>query len=297
MSKGIHIVTRRSDVPVRQPLVIQSRHQRRILFVVPWGQRTYLGTTDAPYEGDPGLSGVTAEDEEELLGLVARVLPTASLSRNRIVSAWSGVRPLVREGSGRGAADTVELSRSHKIVEGEHGVLGIVGGKLTTYRSMAEEVVDLVCERLLRAWPGDRAQPSACTTHLVPVIPGDTLSDRELAEPLRADLARRHGTRRALRVRAEAEPASARLLIDDLPFRWVEIEHALAHEGCTHLDDILRRRLPIALKDTRLGAGVARRVGELLVDRTGGSEADVRDELDRYREAVARETGRTVELG
>jgi len=292
LSKGIHIVMRWDDVPVRRPVVVQSRRQRRILFVVPWGRRTYLGTTDAPFEGDPGQSGVTVEDEDELLGLVGRLLPSAPLRRDRIVSAWSGVRPLVRGMARKHTGDTVELPRTHRVVETEEGVLGIVGGKLTTFRSMAEDLVNRACERLRRDWPEGRPLPRACSTHELPLLPGERLGPRELQDPLLGDLALRHGPN----ARMLASRVLARPVVDELPFRWVEIEQAVLYEGCANLDDVLRRRLPIALKDTRRGGGVARRVAEQLVDARGGNEADVREQIVRYRAVVELETRRPVEL-
>jgi glycerol-3-phosphate dehydrogenase len=285
LSKGIHIVMRTEHIAVARPVVVQAQQQRRILFVVPWGKRTYLGTTDSPYEGDPGDSGVTSDDERELLGLVGRIFSGANLSQENIVSAWSGVRPLVRPpGAGD---DTVELSRSHRIVENEHGVLGIVGGKLTTYRAMAEETVD----RAIRRLPHAAFNP--CKTAERPLVSGEALSPAELADPLIADLALRHGPlSRVLALRVREAPSLGEPLVEDLPYRWVEVEHALSHEGCTHLDDLLRRRLPLALKDERLGGSVARKVATKLVEARGGNQADVDAELERYRHEIVQETRR-----
>jgi glycerol-3-phosphate dehydrogenase len=111
LSRGIHIVLRSADLPIRQPVVVQAAKERRILFVVPWGARTYLGTTDSAYEGDPGASGVTMADADELFALIGRVLPSEHLRPDRIVSAWSGVRPLVRAASA-GAADPPSSCRA-----------------------------------------------------------------------------------------------------------------------------------------------------------------------------------------
>lgn len=289
LSKGTHIVVRSRDAPVRQPLVIQARAQRRILFAVPWGTRTYLGTTDSAYEGDPGTSGVTRDDEDEILGLVGRILPGARLEREAIVSTWSGVRPLVRaEGD-----DTVELSRKHRIVERDDGVLAIVGGKLTTYRSMAEELVDDVVAKLLPSWPEGRARPVGCTTHVRPLVPGDPLDADELDDPVLADLNPRHGPlARALDRRGRA----GEKLVHDLPYRWCEVDHAIAHEGVCHVIDIVRRRLPLVLTDPSQGGAIARRVAVRLVDAQGGDANDIEAELERYREEVRIETGRLPQV-
>jgi glycerol-3-phosphate dehydrogenase len=288
LSKGIHIVMRAQDVPVRQPLVIQAREQRRILFVVPWGARTYLGTTDAPYVGDPGRSGVTETDEDELLEQVGRLLPGARLRRDAIVSAWSGVRPLVRS-EGASGNDTAELSRKHRVVERDDGVLGIVGGKLTTYRAMAEELVDAVVAKLPKTARG--ARPGPCITDRVALVPGELPDAQALLDPVIADLVARHGPA-ASELAAHANAKNRSRIVDDLPYRWCEVDHAIAHEGVVHAIDIVRRRLPLVLTDVALGGRVIHEIARRLVDARGGSQADIDAELERYLEDVRTETRR-----
>ncbi len=288
LSRGIHVVLRSADLPLRQPVVVQAAKERRILFVVPWGARTYLGTTDTAYEGDPGASGVTTADADELFALIGRILPSQGLRHDRIVSAWSGVRPLVRAASAESGDSTVELSRSHRIVETETGVLALVGGKLTTYRAMAEEAVDRVQAQL-----GDDLP--RCATHRRPLVPGTPLDPAELGMPHVAELAHRHGPfARELAARIARDPGLGERLVPDLPYLWAEVDHAIAAEGCVHLEDILRRRLPLALTDGELGVRVARPIAELLISAWGGSGRDVDEEIDRYRELMLRETGRTL---
>ncbi len=291
LSKGIHVVMRASDVPIRQPLVVQVPGGKRIVFVIPWGTRTYLGTTDSAYEGDPGASGVDESDYDELFPLIRRILPTVQLTRDRVVSAWSGVRPLVRGTSKR---STVVISRRHRLVENDAGIIGLVGGKLTTYRAMAEEAVDHVIPDLRRAAPERRL--AACETDQRPLVSGAPLCAAELCDPLLADLAPRHGpAARELAARARAQPELLGRLVEDLPYRWVEVDQAIRFEGSCHLDDILRRRLPLALTDARHGGGVARRIAERVIDARGGSGRDVDEEIDRYRERLLRETGYDLE--
>ena len=296
-SKGIHLVVRWEDAPVKQPVVVQVRGERRILFVVPWGSRTYLGTTDTSYSGDPGQSGVSEDDEAQVLELCGRVLNGARLSPDRIVSAWSGVRPLVRSGRPK-RGGTEELARTHRVVENQDGVFALVGGKLTTYRAMAEEMVDKVVERLRR--DGRPREVAPCSTHRVPLVEAAPLSPEELADPLVADLAERHGpTARRMRERVAADPRLGDRLVPDLPYRQVEIDWAVQHEGCTHLDDLLRRRLPLALTDLRLGGGVAREVATALVRarEQAGESGSVQAELERFADLVRVETRRRPDFG
>ncbi|MBK9757756.1 MAG: glycerol-3-phosphate dehydrogenase/oxidase [Nannocystis sp.] len=288
LSRGIHIVLKAADLPLRQPVVVQAAKERRILFVVPWGARTYLGTTDTAYEGDPGASGVTTADADELFRMIGRILPSQGLRHDHIVSAWSGVRPLVRAASAAGGDSTVELSRSHRIVETETGVFALVGGKLTTYRAMAEEAVDKVEAALGLHLP-------RCSTHRLPLVPGRPLTPAELGMPHMAELAGRHGPfARELAARITREPALGERLIADLPYLWAEVDHAIAAEGCVHIEDILRRRLPLALTDGELGIHVARPIAERLVAAWGRPASAVDEEIERYRELMHRETGRSL---
>jgi glycerol-3-phosphate dehydrogenase len=121
------------------------------------------------------------------------------------------------------------------------------------------------------------------------------LSADELDEPLLGDLAPRHGPyARRLVEHIAGDPASGQRLLDDLPYRWAEIDHAIAYEGVVHLEDLMRRRIPLGLTDAELGVKVARTVAQRLVDAWGGSATDVKAELERYRQAMAVETGRVL---
>lgn len=295
-SKGVHVVLRAEDVPVDRPVVVQAPgDSRRILFVVPWGTRTYVGTTDTPYEGDPRGCGVVEQEELELLSTIRRVMPNARLEPDAIISTWAGVRPLVRpEGV---VGDSVELSRKHRIVHGESGALGLVGGKLTTFRAMAEEVVDEVVRRLRPRWPEGRATPRPCSTAEALLVPLDPPTAQERADPLFADLYPRHGpAARLLAARARAIPELQARIVPDLPYRRIELEHAVTHEGAQHVSDVLRRRIPLALTDPALGGAVAREVAQRLVGARGGDGVEVEDELERYRDEVQRETRRVPRI-
>ena len=296
-SKGVHVVLRASDVPVERPVVVQAPGDaRRILFVVPWGARTYVGTTDTPYEGDPGSAGVLEAEETELLDTIRRVMPGATLRPESVLSAWAGVRPLVRPEGAR--SGSVEVSRKHRVVQGKHGALGLVGGKLTTFRAMAEEVVDLVVARLREAWPEDRPAPAPCSTADAPLVAGAPLSEAERDDPLLADLWTRHGPRaRVLAARVREDDDLHARIVPDLPYRRVELRHALEAEGALHVSDVLRRRVPLVLTDADLGASVAREVATALVDARGGQAAEIEDELERYRDEVVRETRRAPRIG
>lgn len=292
LSKGIHVVLRASDCPVRAPVVVQTPGQRRILFAVPWGSRTYLGTTDSAYEGDPGRSQVSEAEEDEVLDIVRRVLPKARLGRDSIISTWSGVRPLVRP-PGVDPNDTVELARSHRIVRGEPGVFGIVGGKLTTYRQMAEDVVDEVVG-YFRVLPEQAERPlGPCVTAHRPLVPGEPVSEAQKQDPVVGDLVDRHGPFAVeLARRVAADPKLGEPLAPQLPYRRVELDAAFEYEGCQKVVDILRRRLPLVLTDPRLGGHLATELARRFADAWGGGQGMIDAQLEHFRDAVVNETRR-----
>jgi glycerol-3-phosphate dehydrogenase len=175
------------------------------------------------------------------------------------------------------------------VVEREPGTMAVVGGKLTTYRSMAEEIVDRVMKHLGRSGV-------ACITQQRPLVPGEPLDPQAAEDELVRDLFVRHGPRAGpLAERARGSSLGVRL-VADLPYRWIEVHEAIEREGCEHLIDVLRRRLPLAITDSQQGAQVARGVAELLVRARGGSEAEIREELEHYVFEVQRECRRVPEI-
>ncbi len=138
-SKGIHLVFRPGAVRARTGLLIPSgEDDRRFVFVIPWEGRYYAGTTDTAYEGDLEAPAVEQSDVDYVLGAVARSFP--DVNERCVVASWAGLRPLARGGDG----PTADLSRRHQIYEEPTGLLTVTGGKLTTYRAMAEDVVDRI---------------------------------------------------------------------------------------------------------------------------------------------------------
>jgi glycerol-3-phosphate dehydrogenase len=142
-SKGIHLVFRPGAVQTRTGLFIPSGQQdRRYIFVIPWEDRVYAGTTDTPYSGSIDEPTVDQGSRDYVVAAVARSFP--GVTDADVVASWAGLRPLLAGKSGA----TADLSRKHAIYEEPRGLFTITGGKLTTYRAMAEDMVDRVAERL-----------------------------------------------------------------------------------------------------------------------------------------------------
>jgi glycerol-3-phosphate dehydrogenase len=138
LSKGIHLVVERRRLPVPDAVVLTEG--KRILFVIPWGERVILGTTDTDYQGAPEDVAVEPVDVGYVLRAVNERFPTIALTVTDIVSAWAGLRPLIANPDGSPS----DISRAHQIRCPEPGWWDVAGGKLTTYRLMGEQVVDQI---------------------------------------------------------------------------------------------------------------------------------------------------------
>lgn len=142
LTKGVHIVLSRTKLPVRQAIYFDV-DDGRMIFAIPRGRTTYVGTTDTTYEGDKDLVITTLKDAQYLIAALNTTFPTVALSVSDIESSWAGLRPLIHE-DGKSAS---ELSRKDEIFESPTGLISIAGGKLTGYRKMAERVVNLVVKK------------------------------------------------------------------------------------------------------------------------------------------------------
>lgn len=142
LTKGVHIVLPHAKLPVRQAIYFDVE-DGRMIFAIPRGKTTYVGTTDTTYTGDPDQVAPDRHDALYLLNAVNATFPTVGLQLSDIESSWAGLRPLIHE-EGR---STSELSRKDEIFESPTGLISIAGGKLTGYRKMAERVVNLVIRK------------------------------------------------------------------------------------------------------------------------------------------------------
>ncbi len=158
LSKGIHLVVDRSRLPVNEAAVLAEG--KRILFVLPWGERVIIGTTDTDYTDAPENVSVLPADVNYVLHAVNQAFPAARLVEHDIISRWAGLRPLVAQADGSPS----DVSRAHEIHAPAPGWWDITGGKLTTYRLMAEQAVDRVIRHLGRTTPH-------CRTASEPLLP------------------------------------------------------------------------------------------------------------------------------
>lgn len=144
LTKGVHLVVDRARLPVPEAVVMAQGE--RIMFAIPWGERVILGTTDTDYDGDLANPPCDGADVAQILTVVNEVFPEVMLTTGDVISTWSGLRPLVADPHGNPS----DISRRHKIAMSNPGWWDITGGKLTTYRLMAEEAIDQIADYLDR---------------------------------------------------------------------------------------------------------------------------------------------------
>jgi glycerol-3-phosphate dehydrogenase len=284
-AKGVHVTLPwgriRNDVAV----VIPVPGDKRSLFVVPWGSRPdggfehcYVGTTDTDYDGPLDEPTCTADDVAYLLGALNASLDTSvvpPVTADDVTGTWAGLRPLVAAPEGR----TADLSRRHVVFASDDDVVQVVGGKLTTYREMAEDTVDVVLDRL-----GRRAR---CRTKRLR-LHGATAPLGPDADPVDAHLTSRYGTE-AASVRALAANDATMLdpLVPGLPYLRVEALHAVTAEMATSLDDVLTRRTRAHLLDRDATRGVAGEIAALIAGAAGWDASEQARQVEGY-EALCR---------
>ena len=260
-SKGVHVSVPRARVGNSSALTLTAPQDGRVMFVLPSGTFTIIGTTDTFDDVAPEHVRAATVDVEYLLGAANHYFPVARLTTADVVSAWAGIRPLAV--SAGGARDPGGASREHAIEETEAGLVRVTGGKLTTYRAMASEVVDTV-QRVL----GDGLAHSR--TARTPLMGGDLRNvegEIAIAAQRIGDLAvaqrlvHAHGSKwNDVWALAELEPGLRERVEPGLPYVLAELAYAVREEMAQTLGDLLIRRMPIAFETSDHGCSAARRV-------------------------------------
>lgn len=240
-SKGSHLLfsgARLGD-PAAALNVPVPGHFGRFVFALPRPDGLVLvGLTDEPYEGAiPDVPAVEDAEERFLLETISSALERP-LGAADVVGRFAGLRPLLDTGDGNGS--TADVSRRHAVIEDpDTAALTVVGGKLTTYRRMAQDVVDRIAAR-----PGVAATP--CRTHVLPVIGAQSPQVRSPGVP--ATLTRRYGSEgAAVLALAEGRPELLEPIAAGVPVIGAEVVWAVRQEGALTLDDVLERRTRVGL--------------------------------------------------
>jgi len=285
-TKGAHVVVPRARIGHTEGITFLSPLDGRVMFVLPWGDWSYIGTTDTDTAESPDAVVVTPDDVRYLLRSANSRFPSARLSEDDVIATWAGLRPLI-DSSAR-AADAV--SREHAIVDGPGGVLTVAGGKLTTYRAMAAEVVDRIVQRIPprdgRPWPAESATdrealPGGETPELASIRSLGV--DAGFSERTVEHLLRHYGTEAAgLYNLARREPALAQPLHPQHPAIAAEVVHAARREFARRVEDVLVRRVHLFYETEDRGREAAPRTAELLGRELSWTTAEIVRRRDEY---------------
>lgn len=270
-TKGSHIVVSAFPGAPDAAVYVEAETDGRPFFIIPWNGKYLIGTTDIRFEGNPDNVSIDESEIDYLLRETNQILPAAGLNHDDILFTYSGVRPLPFTGEKREARITRRhFIRQHPKLE---NLFSIVGGKLTTYRSMAEETVDLVFKKLNKRSP-------ACQTDRV-LLPGASTATNRLQ--------RIYGSRSALITRLNADdPHLAEVFDEETGATAAEIVHAFRNEMAVTLTDCLLRRTMVAfnsrcgLNAVEAAADVGRRFLSWNNDHCVREISDYRDYVNRH---------------
>lgn len=300
-AKGVHVTVPWNKVRNDIAVVIPVPKDKRSLFVIPWVANgdgtfkyTYIGTTDTDYKGPIDEPQCTKDDIDYVLrALNASV--TTDVTHDDVRAVWSGLRPLVTTTSdSKAAARTADLSRRHSVSTSANGMITVTGGKLTTYREMAEDAVDEVDKVLgtsrrcrtkrlkLHGHEGFKptSQPAWLTAALINHLDNRYGSDAQHVVAL-----------------ALTDPDLTRPLVDGLPYLRAEAIFAVTHEMALSLDDVLSRRTRCRLFERRATVTSAPEVARLIAPFLSWSQADIEQQVREFIDSCAREdaAGRVTE--
>ncbi|HWP36539.1 MAG TPA: glycerol-3-phosphate dehydrogenase/oxidase [Gemmatimonadales bacterium] len=301
LTKGAHVAVPRERLGNHEAVTITSPIDGRVMFVLPWGEWTYIGTTDTDSTESPDDVRASAGDVVYLLRSANAYFPDARLGPDDVKTTWAGLRCLV-DGKAEGAPSGV--LREHRIIEGASGLISVVGGKLTTYRSMAAEAVDRVGRRL--AAIDGRAVPPRAPTDREP-LPGGEVRDLDLLiRELEREEVPRPVAQRLVRTYGSEATAVARLarsdrllrapIVDGHPSMRAELVHAIRREMAMTLSDLLVRRTHVFYETEHHALPEAPELVELAASELNWSAARKAQELADYLTEVERSVAFRAEL-
>lgn len=290
-TKGVHIAVPRERIGNRSALTLLSPIDGRVMFVLPAGAHAIIGTTDTPTDEPPAEVRASEADVAYLLRTASVFFPDAGLERADVVSAWAGIRPLVAAAYGDGPSSA---SREHAVARSPRGLITVTGGKLTTYRIIAADVVQEV-ERALHRPP--HAVPTADAP-----LPGTdfaSLDDERRAAAKRAGsqatgdrLVFAHGSAwRAVLSLGEEDASLLEPLAPGLPYLRAEVAWAVLRERACTISDVLVRRMPVAFETRDNGRAAAATVAAIIAPLLGWDDKAVRRSLGEYEADAARMFG------
>ncbi len=282
-SLGIHIVLDRARIPAGQGGGMTMRVPGHVAFLIPFGRRWVVGTTDHPWDGPVDRPAAPADQVDEVIdNLNASV--DVGITRSDVIATFAGIRPLAATSD----ESTVKASREHVVGSPVPGLVTVRGGKYTTYRRIAADVVDAAL--------GERAARLRSATHDLVLVGGDaspapTDAASGLDSAVVAALLGRYGSETGDVLAMGTERGLLGRLHPDADYLEAEVAWAVERELALSLDDILARRLRLAIETADHGASVATRVAAIVGPALGWDDERLATEVAAYTASSAREYG------
>ncbi len=298
-AKGVHVTVPWEKVRNDIAVVIPVPKDRRSLFLVPWGRRpdgtfthTYVGTTDTDYAGSRDDPQTTKDDIDYIVRALNSAL-TTSVSSDDVVGTWAGLRPLVVPPATNEPPEaptrTADLSRRHQVSVHDGTLVTITGGKLTTYREMAQDAIDALAPALgLSAGPLSKHR---CRTKRLALHGSPPSRNHRNSSPRAQHLWSRYGTEAtAIDRLIEADPRLGEPLVPGLRYVRAEVIHAVMFEMACHVDDVLSRRTRALLFDRAGSRDAALDTARLMAPLLGWDETRIAREVQAFHEICDHET-------
>lgn len=292
LTKGIHLILPRERLDVGRCVVMNAADKRSV-FVIPRGDVVYLGTTDTDYDGRFDDPPITAEDAEYLLAAANATFAVDRLTFDDVVGAWAGLRPLLHQEGKKPS----EISRKDEVMISAGGLISIAGGKLTTFRKMAERITDMVAERLTAQ--GLRLPDKLGDSESYPLSGGDIDSGvatyithlQQRWPRVAADVVERlvslYGSNGERMVEAMAnDPKLGERCAADSPVTYSEVAYAVREEMALSVEDFLERRARVFLWSRHNGLDIAPAVARLMGGLLGWDARRIDAEIDAYQRHV-----------
>lgn len=281
-SKGVHIVVPKDALDAAAALCFVT--EKSVLFVIPWGEYWIIGTTDTDWKKGYSLPdpAPTKADIDYILNQINQRV-THQITREDIVGVYAGLRPLLAGNSD----STTNLSRNHAVAKVAAGMVSVAGGKYTTYRVIGKDAVDLAVKELINPVPESitertlilGAEGYHALANQIPAL----ASRYSLGEDVIEHLLGRYGSLLDEVLRPATDDAS---LLEPVPgadsYLWAEVRYAVTHEGALHLDDILHRRLRVAIEFADRGIVAAEPVAQFVAPLLGWDDSTRVAELERF---------------
>lgn len=288
-SKGVHITVPRDRIKATSGIFTKT--EKSVLFIIPWQRYWIIGTTDTPYTQQDRLNPVATRADIDYVLMQANKLIADELTHDDVISTFAGLRPLLqpvlKDGSDK---SSTKVSREHTVTQIAPGMSAIAGGKLTTYRVMAEDAVDFAL--------GERAKTLPSVTERIKLVGAEgyeVLASR--AEALAAEngwdtartdhLLERYGAELTdIIAQIEKDPSLGVPLAAAPQFLRADVLQAVRAEGALHLEDVLIRRVRLDLEAKDRGLAAAEEIISIMAPELGWDEATQQRELATYRARV-----------